>query len=218
MKPSATFAPKYSHMDYRTFRPMTRPPKPRKTLTRNNFAEHNYNYTHPPRTHQPPRKTNNNHVCSHYWDKPMTTNNSVNFQPNQHPPQDHSENYPFFQQIKNKQQTPHHTNYLSSDNDYLQPDIFAPYTQEYRIQRPRRPQYKRIFPENPLDIQNQQPPQMPNSYNTQSFQSIQSQNPLTMHSYQPNQTQNEIPLPYYLQQHEITKNQLTNFSQIPNAA
>ena len=30
--------------------------------------------------------------------------------------------------------------------------------------------------------------------------------------------QNEIPLPYYLQQHEITKNQLTNFSQIPNAA
>ena len=30
--------------------------------------------------------------------------------------------------------------------------------------------------------------------------------------------QNEIPLPYYLQQHEITKNQLTNFSQLPNAA
>ena len=29
--------------------------------------------------------------------------------------------------------------------------------------------------------------------------------------------QNEIPLPYYLQQNEITKSQLTNFSQIPNA-
>ena len=28
---------------------------------------------------------------------------------------------------------------------------------------------------------------------------------------------NEIPLPYYLQ-HEITKSQLTNFSQIPHAA
>ena len=41
---------------------------------------------------------------------------------------------------------------------------------------------------------------------------------MTMHSYQPNQMQNEIPLPYYLQQQEITKNQLTNFSQIPNAA
>ena len=29
--------------------------------------------------------------------------------------------------------------------------------------------------------------------------------------------QNEIPLPYYLQQHEITKSQLTNFSQKPKA-
>ena len=30
--------------------------------------------------------------------------------------------------------------------------------------------------------------------------------------------QNEIPLPFYLQQHEITKSQLTNFSQMLNAA
>ena len=28
---------------------------------------------------------------------------------------------------------------------------------------------------------------------------------------------NEIPLPFYLQQHELTKSQLTSFSQIPNA-
>ena len=41
---------------------------------------------------------------------------------------------------------------------------------------------------------------------------------MTMSSYQPIQMQNEIPLPDYLQQHEITKNQLTNISQIPNAA
>ena len=34
---------------------------------------------------------------------------------------------------------------------------------------------------------------------------------------QPTQMQKEIPLPYYLQQHEITKNQLTKFSQMPNA-
>ena len=54
--------------------------------------------------------------------------------------------------------------------------------------------------------------------NAQSFQPIQSQNPMTMNSYQPNQMQNEIPLPYYLQQHDITKNQLTFFSQMPNAA
>ena len=30
--------------------------------------------------------------------------------------------------------------------------------------------------------------------------------------------QNEISLPYYLQQHEITKSQFTNFSQMTNAA
>ena len=41
---------------------------------------------------------------------------------------------------------------------------------------------------------------------------------MTMHSYQPTQMQIEIPLPYYLQQHEITKNQLSNFSEMPNAA
>ena len=59
---------------------------------------------------------------------------------------------------------------------------------------------------------------MPNPTNTQSFQPIQPQNPMIMHSYQPTQMQNEIPIPYYLQQHEITKNQLSNFSQMPNAA
>ena len=67
-------------------------------------------------------------------------------------------------------------------------------------------------------MQNQQPMLKQNPINTQSSQSIQPQNPFTKHSYQPTQMQNETPLPYYLQQHEITKNQLTNFSQIPNAA
>ena len=205
-------------MDYQRYRPMTVPSKPRKMFTRNTFAEHNYNYAHSSKTNYPPRK-NNNHVCSHYWDNPMTTTNSVNFRTNSHPPQDHSENYPFFQQNKNKKQAPHHTDYLSSDDDYLQPDIFAPYTQEYRTQGSRRPHtYNRIFSPNPTDTRNQQPIHMPNPTNTQSFQPIQPQNPMTMHSYQPTQMQNEIPLPYYLQQHEITKNQLSNFSQMPNAA
>ena len=56
VKPAATLAPKNSQMDYRTFRPMTRPPKPRKTFTRNIFAEHNYNYTHQSKANHPPRK------------------------------------------------------------------------------------------------------------------------------------------------------------------
>ena len=37
VKPSV--APKYSHMDYQTYRPMTVPSKPRRTFTRNTFAD-----------------------------------------------------------------------------------------------------------------------------------------------------------------------------------
>ena len=216
VKPSV--APKYSHMDYQTYRPMTVPSKTRRTFTRNTFAEHNYNYAHSSKTNYPPRKNNNNHVRSRYWDNPMTKSNSVNFQTNSHPSQDRSENYPFFQQNKNKK-APHHTDYLSSDDDYLQPDIFAPYTQEYCGQGAQKPYtYHRIFSPDPTDTQNQQPIQTQNPINTQSFQPIQPQNPITMHSYRPTQLQNEIPLPYYLQEHEITRNQLSNFSQMPNAA
>ena len=76
----------------------------------------------------------------------------------------------------------------------------------------------KIYPQNPTDIQNPQQMHIQKPFNTQSFQPIQPQNPITMHSYQPTQMQNEIPLPYYLHQHEITKNQLSNFSQMPNAA
>ena len=72
----------------------------------------------------------------------MTSTISVNFHDYPHPSQDHSENYPFFQQNRNKQQTPCHTsNYLSSDDDdYYQPDIFAQYTKEYRTQKSRQNQ------------------------------------------------------------------------------
>ena len=76
----------------------------------------------------------------------------------------------------------------------------------------------KICPQNPTDIQNPQQMHIQNPINTQSFQPIQPQNPMTMQSYQLTQMQNEIPLTYYLQQHEITKNQLSNFSQKPNAA
>ena len=220
----SSVAPKYSQMDYQTYRPMTIPSKTRKPLTRNIFAEHNYNYALKPKTNQHPRKNtqNLNHVCSHYWNLPKTSTNLVSFPDNPQPTQDYSENYPFFHQNKNKQHTPYNTNYLSSDeDDYHQPDVFAPYTKEYRTQRPRQSQPSqkiKIYPQNSTDIQNPQQMHIPNPFNTQSIQPIQPQNPMLMHSYQPTQMQNEIPLPYYLQQHEITKNQLSNFSQMPNAA
>ena len=102
---------------------------------------------------------------------------------------------------------------------FLQPDIFAPYNQEYRGQGVQKPHTNhRIFSPQPIDTQNQQPIQQQNPINTQYFQPIQQQNPMITHSYQPTQMQNEIPLPYYLQHHEITRNQLSNFSQMPNAA
>ena len=215
VKPSV--APKYSHMDYQTYRPMTIPSKTRKTFTRNNFADHNYNYTHPSKTNYQPRRNFNQYTRSRNWDNPMNQPNSINFQTN--PPQDHSENYPFFQQNKNKKQTSYQMDYLSSDDDFLQPDIFAPYTQEYRRQgiQKTRTNHRNFSPQ-PIDTQYQQPIQQQNPIHTQSFQPIQQQNPMTAHSYQPSQMQNEIPLPYYLQQHEITRNQLSNFSQMPNAA
>ena len=216
VKPSV--APKYSHMDYQTYRPMTIPPKTRKTFTRNNFADHNYNYTHPSKTSYQPRKNFSNYTRSRNWDNPMAPPNSVNFQTNLHPPQDRSENYPFFQQNKNKKQTSYQMDYLSSDDDFLQPDIFTPYKQEYRGQGIQKPHtYHRIFSPQPIDTQIQQPIQQQNPIN-KSFQPIQQQNPMIANSYQPAQMQNEIPLPYYLQQHEITRNQLSNFSQMPNAA
>ena len=107
VKPSV--APKYSHMDYQTYRPMTKPTHKQRTFTRNNFAEHK----------------RQNRLFLQKSNFPITSTNSVNFHDYPHPSQDHSENYPFFQQNRNKQQTPFHTsNYLSSDDDdYYQPDI-----------------------------------------------------------------------------------------------
>ena len=43
------------------------------------------------------------------------------------------------------------------------------------------------------------------------YNNFYSQNPENTDYYQPTQMQNEIPLPYYLQQHEKTKNQPTIF-------
>ena len=51
-----------------------------------------------------------------------------------------------------------------------------------------------------------------------SYNNFQSQNAVNTQNYQPTQMQNEIPLPYYLQNHEITKTHFTNVSKIPNAA
>ena len=89
------------------------------------------------------------------------------------------------------------TRYFSSQRprsyNIDQIDIFEPYTRDEQIRQPRN---------NPM------------SYNN----NFQQQNPVSTQSYQSSQTHNEIPLPYYLKQHEITKSQLTNSSQMPHAS
>ena len=92
---------------------MTKPTHRQRTYTRSNFAEHNYNYVHPSKTTHPPRKQKQNRLFSQKSNFSMTSINSVNFHDYPELSQDHSENYQFFQQNRNKQQTPYHTsNYL----------------------------------------------------------------------------------------------------------
>ena len=68
-----------------------------------------------------------------------------------------------------------------------------PYTPEERIRQPRT---------NPTSQNN----------------NFQPQNPVNTQSYQPTRKHNEIPLPYYLEQDEITKSKPTSFSKMSNAA
>ena len=200
---------------------MTKRTRKQKTFNRNNFAEHNYNYVNRAQTNKPSRAITQNRLFSQKQNFQQPSSNSVNFNDYSQISQDQSENFPFFQQNKNnrqqnryRHQTPHYTsNYFASDDeDYNnqnhqqfyqnqrlhsyhvnQPDIFETYTHEQHMQQPR--------------------PNLASQNN-----SFYSKNPACTLSYQPTQMQNEIPLPYYLQQHEITNSQLTNFSQKPNAA
>ena len=114
-------APKYSHLDYQTFRPMTKPPQKQRIFTRSNFAEHNYNYVNRSQTSKPPRTNPHNCSFSQRQNFQQQTSSFVNSNDNPRNSTDPSENYPFFQQNKNskqpyqnKQKTPFYTpNYLS---------------------------------------------------------------------------------------------------------
>ena len=99
VKPSV--APKYSHMDYQTIRPMTKPPRKQKILTRSNFAEHNYNYVNRSQTSKPSRTNQHNPSFSQRQNRQQHTSNFVNFNGNPRIPTDPNENYPFFQQNQN---------------------------------------------------------------------------------------------------------------------
>ena len=88
--------------------------------------------------------------------------------------------------------------YLSSDDDFLQPDIFAPNTQEYRRQGIQRTRTNhRNFSPLPIDAQHQQPIQQQNLINTQSFQPNSTTKSNDCHTrIKHHKCKNEIPLPY----------------------
>ena len=145
---------------------MTKPPQKQRTFTRSNFAEHKYNYVNISQTSKPPRKNpqNRSFLQRQNFQQQTSKSNLVNFNDNPRNSTDPSENYPFFQQnnckqpYQNKQKAPYYTpNYLSSDDDdHYQPDIFAPYTQEYRA-KPLRPnqasQKTKFYPQNLANTQ-----------------------------------------------------------------
>ena len=94
VKPSV--APKYSHMVYQTFRPMTKPPQKQRIFTRSNFAEHNYNYVNRSQTSKLPRTNPHNRSFSQRQNPQQHTSNFVNFNDNPRILTDPSENCPFF--------------------------------------------------------------------------------------------------------------------------
>ena len=98
VKPSV--APIYSHMDYQTFRPMTKPPQKQRIFTRSKFAEHNYNYVNRSQKSKPPRTNQHNRSFSQRQNPQQHTSNFVYLNDNPRVPTDPSENYPFFNSIK----------------------------------------------------------------------------------------------------------------------
>ena len=107
--------------------------------------------------------------------------------------------------INHKNKEPNKSFYQYMKKDY-QPDIFPPYTQEHRLQKPRQnqaSQYIYFYPQYSASIQTQQPLQMQNPTSTQCYQSVQILNLVSTTFYQPTQMQKEITLPYYLQQQKV---------------
>ena len=202
-------------MDYQSFRPVT---KPSYKQNKKFFAEHNYNYVSGPITTKTKRNTQ---MFAQSQNVPQQFLNSVNFHDQPRSSLEQNGNYPFFQQQKNNankyytKNQPHHyaQSFFPSDDD----EYYNQNHQQFSSnQRPRFYSINQpdIFEPNKQNEQMRQLRSNPTTYNN----NFQQQDPVKTHSYQPTQMHNEIPLPYYLQQHEITKSQLTNLSQMPHTA
>ena len=131
---------------------------------------------------------------------------------------DRSKNYPFFQQNKNiaNKHVRNQPHYSKDEEYYYQNQRFNTnnHHNNWNIDQPD-PFYQSDLFELYTRNEQRQTRHHPTSNKINNFQ---PQNQVNTQNYQPTQMQNEILLPYYLQQHQITKTQLTNFSKLINAA
>ena len=91
---------------------MTKPIQKQRTFTRNNFAEHNYNYVNRPQTSKPISPNTQNNLFSQRQNFQQPTTTSVNFHYCPRISQDQIESYPFFQQNKSNKKTKVNTKHL----------------------------------------------------------------------------------------------------------
>ena len=123
---------------------MTKPTQKQRLFTRNNFAEHNYNYVNRSQTTKPSFANTQNPFFPQRQKFQQPSSNSENFNDYPKTSQHQSENYPFFQQKKNNLQqsrnrnrhrTPFYTSadYFSSDDEEYYNQNHQPFYQNQRL-------------------------------------------------------------------------------------
>ena len=203
-------------MDYQKFRPVTKPSYKQKTPQRNNFVEQSYNYVNRTKTTKISNTNTQNYSYSQSQNIPQGTSNSVFFNDQTRSIQDCSENYTF----SNKTKIIQTDTSLKVNLLIIQLNLFHQMMRKIIIKiinaSIQTKDIVLIALINQIFLSHEQIRQ-PRAYPTSNNYIFRKQNPVNTQSYQPNQTHNENLLPYYLQQHEITKNQRV-FFQIPKAA
>ena len=86
---------------------MTKSVQKQRTFTRNNFAEHNYNYVNRPQSSTPFTLKYSKSFFLQRQNCQQPTTTSVNVHEYPRTSEDQNENYPFFQQKKKQNQNKH---------------------------------------------------------------------------------------------------------------
>ena len=146
---------------------------------------------------------------------PQTTSNSVIFLDQPRSSQEQSGNYPFFQKRKTI-----HLNTIPENNLIIMHKIFSHQMMKNTIIKiisdfiQAKDLILTVLTNQIFWNHTHETNKYDNLEITQHLTTVffKQQNPVNTQSYQPTQMHNEILLPYYLQQHEITKSQPRKFS------